>query len=197
MAFHFGNEPLPVGDEPGMSTSKRADVAIRMGMSRDIDVLVAIDSDACILFERAGLQLDFPNQHEVATAERRRWSRCLSAGTVLVAADHSGQDVGFAAVGLRDGEPYLDQLSVRVNSMRQGIGTELLYGSMRMAEQLGGRTLWLTTYDHLSWNRPYYERHGFVVALPDRCGEELRDELLFERRFLPRPQERVIMRRDL
>jgi hypothetical protein len=32
---------------------------------------------------------------------------------------------------------------------------------------------------------------------PDQCGEELRKELSFERRFLPRPEERVVMRKDL
>ncbi len=179
------------------SATRRDDITIRMGCTQDIETLVDIDSDASVLFELAGLRLDFPNEHEVAIAERNRWLHCLSAGTVLIAASRSGRDVGFAAVGLRDREPYLDQLSVRVSSMRQGIGTELLYGSMRIAEQLGGCTLWLTTYNHLSWNRPYYERHGFAFMAPEQCGEELRCELLFEQRLLPRPEERVVMRRDL
>jgi GNAT superfamily N-acetyltransferase len=174
-----------------------ADIAIRMGSIRDIDLLKEIDDDASVLFERAGLRLDVVNELEVATAERNRWLRCLGAGTVLIAIHPSGQEVGFAAVGLRDSEPYLDQLSVRCSSMGRGIGTELLNASITLATRAGGRALWLTTYSHLSWNRPFYERHGFVLISPEGCGEELQRELLFERRFLPQPEERVVMRRDL
>ncbi len=182
---------------PSTYAPSRANFAMRIGSTQDIDTLAGIDLDASMLFERAGLRLDLPNEHELVTAERERWLLCLSAGTVLIAADHSGEDVGFAAIGLRDGEPYLDQLSVRMSSMGRGIGTELLYASMRMAMRGGGQALWLTTYGHLSWNRPYYERHGFVLVAPDQCGEELRSELSFERRLLPSPEERVVMRRAL
>ena len=171
--------------------------ALRIGSPADLEVLSAIDLDASVLFERAGLHFDSSSQHEVAMAERRRWLECLTAGTVLIAVDAGGADVGFAAVGTRDREPYLDQLSVRVSSMRRRIGTQLLYASMKVATDAGGQSLWLTTYNHLSWNRPYYERHGFVLVSPGECGDELRREVSFERRFLPRPEERVVMRKHL
>lgn len=129
--------------------------------------------------------------------ERTRWLKCLAAGTVLIAVERSGEAVGFAAVGLRDQEPYLDQLSVRVRAMRQRIGTRLLYGAIGLAAAQDYAALWLTTYSHLSWNRPYYERHGFELVSPDQCGEELRHELSFERRLLPRPEQRVVMRKSL
>jgi GNAT superfamily N-acetyltransferase len=170
---------------------------IRIGSTADIDILADIDLDASTLFERAGLRLASSNKHEVTMAERRRWLECLAAGTVLIAVDGSGADVGFAAVGIMDGDPYLDQLSVRVSSMRQHIGTELLYAAMKVAMERGGKALWLTTYSHLSWNRPYYERHGFVLVAPEQCGEELRRELSFECRLLPSPEERVVMCKDL
>jgi len=170
---------------------------LRIGSPADLEVLAAIDLDASVLFERAGLHFDSSSQHEVAMAERRRWLECLTAGTVLIAVDPGGADVGFAAVGTRDREPYLDQLSVRVSSMRRRIGTQLLYAAMKVATDRGGQSLWLTTYNHLSWNRPYYERHGFVLVSPGECGDELRSEVSFERRFFPRPEERVVMRKHL
>ncbi len=160
-------------------------------------MLADIDRDAGALFESAGLQLDKQSERELTLAERKRWLRCLAAGTVMLAVDDSGRDVGFAAVGTRDGEPYLDQLSVRVSSMRRRIGTALLSASVKVARDGGGQALWITTYNHLSWNRPYYERHGFVLVAPEECGQELREELLFERRLLPRPEERVVMRKPL
>jgi GNAT superfamily N-acetyltransferase len=175
----------------------RAGIRMRRGSPRDIDILAAIDLDAGALFERAGLYLDLSPEHEFSITERNRWLRCLAAGTVLIAVNGSGQDIGFAAVGVRDGEPFLDQLSVRLSFMRQGVGTELLRASMGMVREANGDVLWLTTYGHLSWNRPYYERNGFVIVAAEHCGRELNDELLHERRWLPRPEERVIMRKDL
>jgi GNAT superfamily N-acetyltransferase len=170
---------------------------IRTGLTPDIELLIDIDSDASVLFERAGLHLDAARDLEVTLAARERWKKCLSAGTVLIAVDHSGEAKGFAAVGARDEAPYLDQLSVQTGSMKQGIGTELLYAAMTMAIQAGGSVLWLTTYNHLSWNRPYYERHGFAVIPAEECGEQLQAELRFERRLLPDPQHRVVMCKQL
>jgi GNAT superfamily N-acetyltransferase len=173
------------------------DMNIRTGQPCDLDLLVHIDNDASLLFEQAGMLLDLERDLEITTAARYRWLRCLSAGTVLIATDDSGESIGFAALGLRDGEPYLDQLSVRLSAMRQGVGTELLEASLAVAKQARGRALWLTTYAHLSWNRPYYERNGFAVVPAEECGEELRRELSFERRLLPSPEHRVPMRKDL
>ena len=170
---------------------------IRTGLIQDIELLIDIDTDASTLFENAGLRLDAARDLEITLAARDRWMKCLCAGTVIIAIDQSGEAKGFAAVGARDAAPYLDQLSVRTCFMGQGIGTELLYAAMTVAMQAGGRALWLTTYNHLSWNRPYYERHGFVVIPADQCGEQLQAELLFERRLLPDPQHRVVMRKQL
>jgi GNAT superfamily N-acetyltransferase len=170
---------------------------LRSGLMREIDLLVDIDNDASLLFEQAGLRLDAERDRQITLAARERWLKCLSAGSVLLIEDDSGQPVAFAAVGARDGEPFLDQLSVRMNFMRQGMGSALLYASMKIAMQARGRALWLTTYQHLSWNRPYYERHGFVTVEGEHCGPQLRDELSFERRLMPDPEHRIVMRREL
>ena len=169
----------------------------RSGLMQDIDLLVDIDNDASTLFGQAGLRLDAERDREITLAARERWMKCLSAGTVRILEDASGQSVAFAAVGERDGEPYLDQLSVRMNSMRKGMGAALLHASMKIAMEARGSALWLTTYQHLSWNRPYYERHGFAVMPAELCGEQLQEELSFERRLLPDPEHRIVMRRKL
>jgi GNAT superfamily N-acetyltransferase len=170
---------------------------LRGGVSADIDTLQHIDSDASELFESAGLHLDAERELELSRAERSRWLRCLENGDVLVAVDPSGREVGFAALGERDREPYLDQLSVLRASMGQGIGRALLYASIKRVSERGAHFLWLTTYGHLSWNRPFYERHGFAVVSQSQCGEEMQRELLFERSLLPDSEHRVAMRRDL
>jgi GNAT superfamily N-acetyltransferase len=172
-------------------------VRIRKAAITEIDTLAAIDLDAGVLFERAGLFIDFPADHEFVVAERNRWLGCLAAGTTLLAIEGSGDPVGFAAAAALDGDGYLEQLSVRVRAMRRGIGTALLNATARAAKESGHRSLWLTTYGHLPWNRPFYERHGFIVTPAAMHSPGIAQELAHERRWLPLPHERVAMRKTL
>jgi GNAT superfamily N-acetyltransferase len=128
-------------------------------------------------------------------AERRRWMECLAARTTLIAVDSMSGPIGFAAVGRKDGDAYLAQLSVRRRFMRRGIGSALLEAAVEITRAFGARALWLTTYNHLPWNRPFYELHGFIVIPEHACGPELLDEHALEKRWLPVPHERVVMRR--
>jgi GNAT superfamily N-acetyltransferase len=170
--------------------------SIRTGSAAELDTLVEIDDDASTLFVQAGLDLDLPVDHPFFIAARSRWMRSLASGQTLVAVASTGMVLGFAASGTRDGEPYLDQLSVRAQFMRIGIGTALLNATESTARAAGGRALWLTTYGHLSWNRPFYERAGFAIVPEAECGPEMLAESMFERRWLPVPHERVVMRKD-
>jgi GNAT superfamily N-acetyltransferase len=170
---------------------------IRVGSAADIEVLCEIDSDAAALFEVAGFDLDLPPDHEFAVAERQRWLRCLEAGTTLLALDATGAAIGFAAAGVLDGLAYLDQLSVGPGHMRRGIGASLLRAIEDLTRTNGGSQLWLTTYRHLAWNRPFYERAAFVVVPEQECGPEILRELAYQRRWLPCPEQRTIMCKDL
>lgn len=172
-------------------------VALRVGSVDDIDLLSDIDVDAALLFERANLARRLPADSELAAADRARWLHCLAAGSVLIAVDPCEGDVGFAALGNLDGEPYLVQLSVRLRAMRRGIGTQLLTNVGSLARQAGGHALWLITYNHLRWNRPFYERRGFAIVSPGKCGSDINTELLHQRRCLALPEERIIMCKQL
>lgn len=169
--------------------------SFRVAEVDELETLCNIDQDAARLFDQAGLELTAQNSLEFAAAERSRWLECLRSGTTLVASNQSGEPVGFAALRALDGEPYLEQLSVRMNAMRNGIGTALLSAAERVAARTRARALWLTTYQHLSWNAPFYEKAGFVIVPAEQCGSELARELLFQRRLLPAPEQRVAMRK--
>jgi len=161
----------------------------------ELEMLCDIDLDASRLFDRVGLELSPENGLEFAAAERSRWLECLQSGTTLVASDGSGKPVGFAAMRVLDGEPYLEQLSVRMSAMRNGIGTSLLSAIERLAAGTRKRSLWLTTYRHLPWNAPFYERAGFEIVPVEKCGNEVLSELLLQRRLLPLRENRVAMRK--
>jgi GNAT superfamily N-acetyltransferase len=108
-----------------------------------------------------------------------------------------GEPVGFAAIGRRDGQPFVEQLSVRCAFMRQGVGRTLLAAAADAARIGGARELWLSTYSHLPFNQPWYQRQGFDLVPAELCGDDVLDTLDFERRWLPLPHERVVMRRHL
>ena len=172
-------------------------ITICTGSVEDIDTLCAIDLETAELFERAGLRIDIPDDHEFSLHERTRWLQSLAARRTLLARDEAGAIVGFAASGELDGEPYLEQLSVRMSAMRRGIGTQLLSAAIDLAKCEQAHALWLTTYAHLPWNRLFYEQHGFVLVPTGEYRAGIAGEIEFQRRWLPRPEQRVVMRRPL
>ncbi len=175
----------------------RADLDLRIPSDGDLPLLIEIDDDACQLYEACGVRLGLTAESPFARAERARWARSLAARSVFFATDGAGASLGFAACGWIDGEPYLDQLSVRLSAMRRGIGTALIERAAAWAREQGGSRLWLTTYAHLPFNRPMYERRGFSVVPEPECGPEIVHHLDEQRRHLPLPTERVAMRRPV
>lgn len=172
-------------------------VSLRRGTVDDLATLVDIDNDASTLFEDAGLFLDLPENHEFPAAERRGWQECLAARTTLIAMDRAVGSIAFAAVGRKDGNAHLAQIAVRRYFMGLGIGGALLESAAELAAASGAREFWLTTYGHLEWNRPFYERHGFFVMPDSACGPEIQEMQALERKWLPLPEQRVVMRRIL
>jgi GNAT superfamily N-acetyltransferase len=100
--------------------------------------------------------------------------------------------IALAAKPMTFGAPYLEQLSIRRTAMRQGIGRLLLE---RAIEWAGGEPLWLTTYAHIPWNRPFCERHGVVTIPESACPTGVVAILDDQRQALPAPHERIAMRR--
>ncbi|MFO7179085.1 MAG: GNAT family N-acetyltransferase [Pseudomonadota bacterium] len=172
-------------------------LTIRPAVPRELDLLQAIDDDATTLYAEYGLSIELGDEHEFVRAELARWRRSAEAGRASLAIDENGAGLAFAALDVLDGEPYLDQLAVRRSAMRRGIGQRLLARSVEVARAIGGSALWLTTYDHLPFNGPYYERHGFVVVPESAWSEGIRRHIEEQRRFLPAPSHRVAMRRPL
>jgi GNAT superfamily N-acetyltransferase len=166
---------------------------IRPGSSDELNLAIAVDDDACTLYERAGLRFDIGPDHPFAQREYARWGWAASRGLLYFACVGDGPPAGMMVLGHVNGEPHLDQLSVRTRFMRQGIGSRLVAFAVEWA---GGRPLWLETYAHVPWNRPFYERHGFVVAPAARAPSEVQAFLAEQRRWLPAPAQRIVMCRS-
>ena len=128
---------------------------------------------------------------KLGEAEIERWREAIAEGRLFVAEAATDGVVGFASSGRVDDAPYLDQLSVFPSHMRRGIGRALLE---RVIDEARTEPLWLTTYAHLPWNQPYYERLGFHIVPETEHAAELRRILEEQRAALPAPERRVAMR---
>lgn len=168
------------------------DIPIRPARPGELDLVVAIDDDASKLYADVGMDVDLGPDHPFIRAERACWGQAVAAGRVFFAEAPAGDGLGVAVLDFIDGAPYLEQLSVRRRAMRRGIGRRLLRLAIDWA---GPQGLWLTTYAHLPWNRPFYERSGFVVVPELDCPPGFRAILEDQRRSLPAPGERIAMRR--
>lgn len=103
--------------------------------------------------------------------------------------------VGFAVADPLDGGAHLEEVAVRPEHEGRGIGSDLLRLVEGWAASAGLDGVTLTTFRDVPWNRPFYERRGFVVV-PD---EELTLGLVARREDEAAhgldPELRVVMRR--
>ncbi len=166
-------------------------ITIRPASPAEIDELVAIDDDASTLYAQAGFDIHFGPEHPFARAERACWTRVAGEGGAFLAEQPGGHAVGLLVMDIVDGAPYLEQLSVRTSAMRRGLGRRLLGYALTWA---GTQPLWLTTYAHLPWNRPFYESAGFAVVPESQCPPGMVAILEDQRRWLPAPDQRIAMR---
>jgi ribosomal protein S18 acetylase RimI-like enzyme len=172
-------------------------LSIRLARPEELSHAVAIDESTTSMFTGAGLALaDLDEQHPFVRAERARWAASLARSELWFAV-LGEQRVGFVALGEVDGHAYLDQLTVAPEHGRRGIGRALLAHAYAVSRARSAPDLDLTTYDHIAWNRPFYERAGFRVLAESAQGPELRAILAEQRAALPAPERRIAMRRPL
>ena len=166
------------------------DFKLRKAQPDELQTLIAIDDESTQLYEEAGLKIELESDHPFVVAESVRWAKAINQGLAYVVANSLNTPIGFIALSIVDNAPYLDQISVHPGYMRQGVGAGLLQQAISWS---GDQPLWLTTYSHLAWNRPFYEKYGFVTIPEKLCGPELCDILKKQRLALPAPDKRIAM----
>ena len=142
---------------------------LRPAREADVPVLAPIEHDADERYVAAGhpeLAGGPGIPDEVARA-------AVAQGRITVA-EVDGAVVGWAYVGRVAAEPCLGQISVARAHGRVGVGTALLRRVIDEARRAGEASMVLNTQSDIAWNRPWYERHGFVVVPPEAWSEALR-----------------------
>lgn len=132
---------------------------MRAATPRDLAALPAVELSGDAMFAELGIVLP-PGPAAVETAIAR-------GASIMVMGD---PPVAFAAVIALDGHPHLEQISVRADQTRSGIGSLLLDNVVRRH----GPGLTLLTFRDVPWNGPWYTRHGFAELPRPAWGPELR-----------------------
>jgi GNAT superfamily N-acetyltransferase len=120
-----------------------------------------------------------------------------SSGRAWVAVDEADRPVGYILVDVVDGLSHIEQLTVRPDWQRRGVGMSLIWAAAAAADRAGlPHSLTLTTFDGVPWNRPLFERLGFRVLAEGDIGEDLGRVRLAEAARGLDPATRVAMRLD-
>jgi ribosomal-protein-alanine N-acetyltransferase len=111
------------------------------------------------------------------------WNELANGHFYLVARD--GDDiVGYAGVSVSDGEAWVQNLAVRADRQRQGIGATLLEALLVEADRRGARAVLLEVAVDNQAAQRLYDRYGFE-AVGVRRGY-----------YQPSNTDAVVMRRD-
>lgn len=146
-------------DQPGTAERRRVvGGPIRPASESEIPVLQEIEQRAGAPFAEVGMTAvaeDDPPQADTLReyiAVERAW----------VWPDDTGRPIGYLVLGLVDGQPHIDQVSVDPAYAGLRLGKRLIDHAVRWAKDRGMHEITLTTFTEVPWNGPYYERLGFT-----------------------------------
>lgn len=167
-------------------------LTIRLGTTEDIRLLGDVESRADAVFEA------FPDlvPHDGETASAELLQQAID-GQCLWVAENDAELIGFCFVILFGGSAHFEQLSVVPEHQGKSVGSMLLTQAVQWAESKGFKTLTLSTFSAVPWNKPFYERKGFVVMDESEMTGELTQLRDNETAAGLDVSQRVFMKRNL
>jgi ribosomal protein S18 acetylase RimI-like enzyme len=143
-----------VGDR---SSAIMARMSIRRARPTDFPAIQEVEIEAGRLFAGIGMQ---------AVADDPPFSigelgAFVASGCAWVAVGVDDRPIGYLVAEVVDGCAHIDQVSVRPNHGRRGVGRALIGHLEAWASARGLPALTLTTFADVPWNAPLYERLGF------------------------------------
>ena len=144
-------------------------VTLRPARDADVPELQRVERDADARFADAG----HPELADGSGIPDEVARGAIAQGRITVA-EVDGAVIGWAYVGRVGGELCLGQISVTPAHGGVGVGTALLRRVIDEARRAGEGSIVLNTQSDVAWNRPWYERRGFVVVPRAAWSEALR-----------------------
>jgi GNAT superfamily N-acetyltransferase len=129
-------------------------------------------------------------------------AKILGVATVLSPSPARLKEWAFAGLtfdltgALERDAVHLEEVDVRPDHGRRGLGTKLVLQVCRWAASSGYACVTLTTFRDVPWNMPFYARLGFAVVPPVQLSIALRGAVDNETRRGLDPLRRVVMRRQ-
>lgn len=148
------------------STTQRSDEVltyrIRLARAEEVARLRKIEDEAATLFSGVGLidealDMSFPLED---------LDRLIGIGQVWVACLDDESPVGMVIAAVREGDVYIEEMAVLPAHGRCGLGTRLLATVCAWAQAAGYPAVTLATFRDVSWNGPFYRKHGFRDLQP-------------------------------
>ena len=120
--------------------------------------------------------------------------REAQAGGRLWVALFGDTPVGFALVEMLATDlPHLEEVDVRPDHARRGLGTALVQAVCEWARRSRYSQITLTTFRAVPWNEPFYARLGFEELPAGELGPQLVAIVADETRRGLDPDRRVVM----
>lgn len=109
----------------------------------------------------------------------------------------STKPVGFIVAKFLPGSCFIVELDVHPDFGRRGIGSALVEACCKGAMAHHRRQVTLTTFRHVPWNIPFYQRLGFQTLPAAQWSPEIKAIVEHETRYGFAPEHRVVMARRL
>lgn len=101
-------------------------------------------------------------------------------GLSWVAVDEDDRPVAFLVAEDERPDLHIEEIAVRHDRQKQGLGRALIEQAIGTARAKGYRAVTLTTFREVPWNAPFYRKLGFetleAAQLNARLVEALRSE---------------------
>jgi GNAT superfamily N-acetyltransferase len=133
---------------------------IRCAEEKDVPAMAAVELAAAQRYSDS----DVPPSRKMQTLDLTELGVSLSARTAWVAQTSDTNIVGFVAAVPLDGVLFVLELDVLPAHQGRGVGTALLDTVAAEAWRRGCVGVTLTTFSHVPWNGPFYERRGFQIV---------------------------------
>jgi GNAT superfamily N-acetyltransferase len=166
---------------------------IRPARSSDSEALQDIEFAAGAQFREIGM----PEIADDDPMSVERLTTYAEDGRSWVAVDLEELPIGYVVVDVIEGFAHVEQISVRPEHQRKGVGTAMLAEIERWAFTNALSALTLSTFEQVSWNAPLYARMGFRELAEEDLTEGLRAMRKREADEGLDTKRRVVMRRDL
>ena len=152
---------------------------IRLALPQEISLLPSIQLRAAIRFPESVLPEPMRSTY---TVPQPIIENAINEGRAWVALIEEQSDpVGYCV--LRDAINFvvLEQVDVLPEYGRRGIGRLLVETAIEKATAMGHSRLYLTTFNSVPWNAPFYTRLGFRVASDHELPLEMQETIKNER----------------